>query len=373
MLFAIRPSRRALLAELSLALSIPPHKFGSAVETHVLLDSTAGVGRISLQATNFDESFESTFNAQVDVLGRVALPTRKLHDYLRQLPDGHITISASEPHVIIVRSGRSMTRFTGLDPDAFPSAKPVCEPIFHFQAEILAAVLRRTRFAISSEDSRYVLKCLLLSLCPEHTRVVSTDGNRLTLIEMPSASTESLAILIPRTGIDPLMALAGAAGANEIAVAVDDTRICFSAGARQLSTHRVAGNFPNYEAVLPTGQGRELTVERQPLLDAVEHTVQFADSRKSAVKVQILENSLELSASSPEFGGASERIAVKFDGEPFAAAYNASFLCDFLRATESSPRISILFGDSQSAIELRPAERGGPFTYRYVVMPCSDH
>jgi DNA polymerase-3 subunit beta len=185
-LFAIRPSRRALLAELSLALSIPPHKFGSAVETHVLLDSTAGVGRISLQATNFDESFESTFNAQVDVLGRVALPTRKLHDYLRQLPDGDITISASEPHVIIVRSGRSMTRFTGLDPDAFPSAKPVREPIFHFPAEILAAVLRRTRFAISSEDSRYVLKCLLLSLGPEHTRVVSTDGNRLTLIEMPS-------------------------------------------------------------------------------------------------------------------------------------------------------------------------------------------
>ena len=133
MLFAIRPSRRALLAELSLALSIPPHKSGNAVETHVLLDSTVGVGRISLQATNFDESFESTFNAQVDVLGRVALPTRKLHDYLRQLPDGDITISASEPHVIIVRSGRSsrgLTRMHFLLQSQSASRSSVSDPKF---------------------------------------------------------------------------------------------------------------------------------------------------------------------------------------------------------------------------------------------------
>lgn len=94
--------------------------------------------------------------------------------------------------------------------------------------------------------------------------MVSTDGTRFSQVELSGASAESLAILIPRTAIEPLMALTGAGGANEIAVAVDDTRICLSRGARQLSARGVTGNFPNYEAVLPTGQGRELTVDRQP-------------------------------------------------------------------------------------------------------------
>ena len=148
----------------------------------------------------------------------------------------------------------------------------------------------------------------------------------------------------------------------------DRCQACFSAGARQLSTRRVAGNFPYYEAVLPAGQGRELTVELQPLLDAVEHTVQFANSRKSAVKVRILENSLELSASSPEFGSAKERIEVQFDGEPFAAEYNASFLCDFLRATESSPRISIFLGIRDLQLNFGPANDSPSPGTKYAIL-----
>jgi DNA polymerase-3 subunit beta len=95
--------------------------------------------------------------------------------------------------------------------------------------------------------------------------LVSTDGTRFSQVELSGASAESLAILIPRAAIEPLMALTGAGGANEIAVAVDDTRICLSGGARQLAARRVTGNFPNYEAVLPTGQG---THRRPPTLAA---------------------------------------------------------------------------------------------------------
>ena len=106
---------------------------------------------------------------------------------------------------------------------------------------------------------------ILRMLGSEHTRLVSTDGNRFSLVKLSGASAESLAILIPRAAIEPLMALTGAGGANEIAVAVDDTRICLSGGARQLAARRVTGNFPNYEAVLPTGQG---TQRRPPTLAA---------------------------------------------------------------------------------------------------------
>jgi len=371
MLFAIRSARRTLLAELAQALAISAHKSGSPIETHILFDSTAGFGRVSLQATNYDESYASTFNAQVDAPGRVALPTRRLHDYVRLLPDSEIAISASEPNAITVRAGCSKTLFTGIAPNVFPQASPARAPIFHLDSDILAAVLRRTKFAISPEDSRYVLNCLLLDLGPEHTRIVSTDGNRLALVELSGASAESLAILIPRGAIDPLIALTGAAGDNEIAVAVDDKRISFTAGARLLSIRKVTGNFPNYEAVLPTEQGREVKVGRQPFLDAIEHTMQFADSRKSAVKIQIHENILEVSAASSEYGEARECIEIEFNGEPFTAAYNASFLCDFLRATESSPRILFSFRDPQSAVGIRPGDGSGPFTYRYVVMPCT--
>jgi DNA polymerase-3 subunit beta len=368
--FDVRAPRRTLLAELVQAISIPPHKSSSATQVHVLLDSTKGGGRVLLQTTNFDESFLCAFTANIEAAGRIALPTQNLLDYIRLLPGGDISITADEPNTIIVRSGKSKTRFTGADTTAFPLVKVAPKPFCHMGAEVLLAALRRTQFAISPVDNRHLISCLLLSLGATRTRLVSTDGSRLSLVEMPGDSPKALEILIPRPAIEPLVALVGAAGNNNISIAVDETSTYFRTTSRVLSVHRVDGTYPNYEAILPTGQSNTVSVGRQLLLAGVDHMMQFADSRKSIVKVQVRENILELSAASPECGDAKERIEVAFKGQAFAASYNPTYMCDFLKSVESSQRIYLSFLDSRAALELLPAEDNHSFTFRHLLMPC---
>jgi DNA polymerase III sliding clamp (beta) subunit (PCNA family) len=114
-----------------------------------------------------------------------------------------------------------------------------------------------------------------------------------------------------------------------------------------------------------------MTIGRQPLLDAIEHTRQFTGNTKVGIKFQVREDVIEITSASSEFGEAKEAIEVEAAGEPFVAGYNAEYICEFLKAIETSPRIRFAFKDRESAAELRPGELQAPYIYRYVLMPCA--
>jgi len=175
-------------------------------------------------------------------------------------------------------------------------------------------------------------------------------------------------VLIPKKAMTEVQRLVGKSGDDvQIEFGQDESHLFFQVGRRLLTSRKLTGQFPNYEAVLPRDANKTLSLERVELQDALRRVAQLADQRSHAVKFTLTTEGLEVSASSPEYGEAKEIIEKEFKGETIAIGFNAQYLLDFLAAAADGP-ISFELKDEQSAGQLRPT---GDETsrYRYVVMP----
>lgn len=371
--FAIQATKRALLTELSRALPIVSHATQvSPVETHILLDATTGGGEVYLQATNFDVTLAAKLSAKIATPGAVAVPTRKLYEYVRQLPDGIINITATTQKFITVKAGSSATRFAGIDPAGFPARSEALPTIVRMDADILRGMLARARIAVSNQNTRFHISCLQCRVAPTSIRFAGTDGNQLAITESSEGgvcSAEStVELLIPLTAVGSLGGfLAECDKDDAVQIGFSDVQICFTATERRLSVPRVQGSYPYYNAVLEADEGQFLIVGRRPVLDAIERISQFADAKHNSVAVKASNGLLQVSAGTLEFGEAKETIAAEYTGEEFSARFNATYLCRFLRVIEISPKVRFAFNPATRAAQIRPHERMDPFGYRYVL------
>lgn len=369
MIFSLRTSKRGLLAELNHAVSIPATKSGSATENYVLLDASGP--QPVLFYTNLGESFSAPFAGAAEVSGVVAVPLRKLHDYIRLLPEGEMMLTASAQDFVLVTAGRSRTRFPAIPASQYPTHQPAPASALDIDADILGALLRRTQFAVSEDTSRFAFNGVLLSATSSLLKAVATNGHRMAYIETTEFSAQAdFEVLVPRSVIAPVMAIAVSGGAERVRISADQSSVYFAAGKRQISARRIAGNFPSYQAVLPVSHSHSLELPRKEFLLTLERTIQFTDARTSAVKFRADRAGLEISASSSDIGESVEVFESSGPEVEFMDGYRADYISDFLKVIETSSTVSFSFNGSGSAAEFQPRQHGGSFLYRYIVMPC---
>jgi DNA polymerase-3 subunit beta len=135
-----------------------------------------------------------------------------------------------------------------------------------------------------------------------------------------------------------------------------------------MTSRQLTGQFPNYEAVLPKDNNKSVTVRCEDLTGAIQRVAQFADERSGAVRMKLEKNELKVSSSSTESGESEDSIEVRFEGDPIIIGFNSHYLIDFLKVTGAG-EVRLEFKDSQSAGQMRPAEGGDEYNYRYIVMP----
>ena len=253
----------------------------------------------------------------------------------------------------------------------FPALPVFPHALAKIPAKVLAAMIAKTVFAISLEESRYTLNGALLLLKPELLVMVATDGHRLALVETEQkleGLNNEVRVLVPKKAMVELQRLAAeAADEDTIEFARDDSHLFFRLGGRLLISRMLTGQFPNYEAVLPRDNTKTIALDRSELNDALRRVSQLADQRSHAVKFAVAKEGVEISASSPEYGEAKETIEKEYKGEPLSIGFNAQYLLDFLAAAPEGP-ISIELKDEQSAGQMRPLADEA-FRYRYVIMP----
>ena len=304
--------------------------------------------------------------------GACTIPARKLHDYVKLLPDADITIKLLENHWVSIRCGRSNTKMVGMARSNFPSLPTFpTAGVVKIPAQVLRSMIAKTGFAIASEESRYTLNGALMVLKPESITMVATDGHRLSHIERSGEKFEGVSgemkTLVPKKAMDELKSLLDSTDAEEIEFAKDESTLFFRIGQRLLTSRQLTGQFPNFEAVLPKDNNKSITVHGEELSAAISRVAQFADERSRAVKMRLEKGELKLSASSTETGESEDSIEIDYNGDAIAIGFNAQYLLDFLKATGSGD-VKLEFKDSQSAGQMRPAE-GEDYKYRYIVMP----
>lgn len=245
-------------------------------------------------------------------------------------------------------------------------------PLAEIPAGDLAALISRTIFAISTEESRFSLNGGLLVLKEQGLAMVSTDGHRLAFVETRQQQHgvhASYRALIPRKAMAEIQKLAQDSPSDTIiGFAGDENHLFFKVGERLLISRKLTGNFPDFDRVLPKEHPNLLVLEREEVRAAVERVSQFSDERSHTIRFQIAPGELKVYSSMSETGESEESVPTAYDGPVVEIGFNAQYLLDFLRAT-SETQVLLRFKDAQSAGEWQPAGDSGAYDYRYVVMP----
>jgi DNA polymerase III subunit beta len=366
----ITVSKFELLRELTATQGVVERKTTIPILSNYLFEAAGD--KLSLTATDLDLSLRTSCVAKVKKDGACTIPARKLHDYVKLLPDADITIKLLENHWVSIRCGRSNTKMVGMARSNFPSlpAFPTAS-VVKIPAQVLRSMIAKTGFAIASEESRYTLNGALMVLKPESITMVATDGHRLAHIERNTEKFEGVSgemkTLVPKKAMDELKSLLDSTDVEAIEFAKDESTLFFRIGPRLLTSRQLTGQFPNFEAVLPKDNNKSITVHGEELAAAISRVAQFADERSRAVKMRLEKGELKLSASSTETGESEDSLEIDYNGDMIQIGFNAQYLLDFLKATGNG-EVKLEFKDSQSAGQMRPAE-GEEYKYRYIVMP----
>ncbi len=366
----ITVSKSELLRELTATQGVVERKTTIPILSNYLFEASGD--KLSLTATDLDLSLRTACSAKVKKEGSCTIPARKLHDYVKLLPDADITIKLLENHWISIRCGRSNTKMVGMARSNFPTL-PVFPTagVVKIPAQVLRGMIAKTGFAIASEESRYTLNGALMVLKPESITMVATDGHRLAHIERSGEKFEGvsgeLKTLIPKKAMDELRSLLDSTDAESIEFAKDESTLYFRIGPRLLTSRQLTGQFPNFEAVLPKDNNKSVTLPGNDLGAAISRVAQFADERSRAVRLRMEKGELKLSASSTETGESEDTIETSYQGDSLTVGFNAQYILDFLKAVGAGD-VKLEFKDAQSAGQLRPAD-SEDYKYRYIVMP----
>jgi DNA polymerase-3 subunit beta len=367
----ISVSRADLLRELTATQGVVERKTTIPILSNFLLE--AEDGRVTITATDLDQSIRTSCAAKVKKPGSCTIPARKLYDYIKLLSDGDIGIKLMENHWIQIRSGRSNTKMVGMARANFPQIPAFPEAgIVKIPAASLRGMIARTIFAISNEESRYTLNGALLVLKAESMAMVATDGHRLAFVEKTGETLAGVSgekkTLVPRKALSELQSLLANSEEEFVEFADDEQTLFFRSGGRTLTSRKLTGQFPNYEAVMPRENNKFVIVRAADLGSSIQRVAQFADERSNAIKMRLEQNELKISSSSTDSGESEDTIETPYQFDAIMVGFNAQYLLDFLKVSGTS-EVRLEFKDAQSAGQIRPEDAADDFKYRYIIMP----
>jgi DNA polymerase-3 subunit beta len=325
-------------------------------------------GHVEFTATDLDVSVTCKVEAKVIKSGATTLPVKKLFGIVREL-NGEIEIETDEKNISSIRSGSSFFKIHGLSADEFPPLpkfkddKKVLLP-----QENIRAMIRKTSFAVSTDESRFVLNGIFISLKEGKMTFVATDGRRLALVDEEVDISEKSAgeFIVPAKAVNELNRLLQDKGDVELKFGENQASFALkneTGFSVLLITKLIEGNYPNYRQVIPGEAKERIGVGREELVQALRRAEIMTSEKANSVKLAFGKNLLTITANSPEVGEARETMAINYKGKELAIAFNPRYLIDPLNALgEDEVFIELIDELSPGVIKIN-----GPFLY--VVMP----
>ena len=332
-------------------------------------------GRLSLTATDMEIAVVEQVAATTTRDGSTTAPAGTLYDIVRKLPEGAVIEldHAGGDAQLALRAGRYATSLVALPTDDFPSMTAGALPHhFHLSGLTLRGLIDRTRFAISTEETRYYLNGIYLHAADSDgakvLRAVATDGHRLARVEepLPEGADGMPGVIVPRKTVAELRKLLDEES-GDIEVGLSDTRIQFTVGTIMLTSKLIDGTFPEYERVIPRDNDKILRVGKKDFSDAVARVAAISSERSRPVKLSLARDLLVLSAASPEQGTATEELdgdRVTYTAGPLEIGFQARYLNDI--TDQISDKVEFLFSDGSAPTVVRDSADSAAL---YVLMP----
>jgi len=363
--------RSDLLRALSHVQSVVERRNTIPILSNVLL--SAGPGALTLTATDLDIEAVDAADASVDQEGGLTAPAQTLFDVVRKLPDSaDVQLEfLPENQRLSIQAGRSRFALPTLPASDFQTmTKDEGSVQFSLDANDLKRLIDKTRFAISTEETRYYLNGVYLHIAEtdgaKKLRAVATDGHRLALSEIDApAGSESLAgVIIPRKAVAEVRRLIDGFD-GEIKISASEAKIVFTAGRAILTTKLIDGSFPDYARVIPQNNDKTMKVENVALEKAVDRVATVSAERSRSVKLSLESDKVVLTVNHAETGHGVEEVEAEYSGEPMEIGFNARYLLDVFQQIDGDVILFDFNDPAAPALVRDPADEAS----RYVLMP----
>jgi len=367
--------KKNLLRLLQRCQGVADKKSTMPVLANVMLSADGDL--ITVAATDLYLSVTGSTEAKVAQAGSIALPARDMFDRIKHMPDGPIQISVGNGAATIIKAVSSARRYTlhGLPGGDFPALPKVDDAAAEISLSVhtLGQLIARTIFSISTDETRAHLNSALFECDNGLVRMVTTDGHRLSKMEIPVDGLEAkTTMLVPLKAIAELKKIL-----DEVADNRETTKVCisqtgpnafFRLGGVSFSVKLIDAQFPPYDAVIPAMTDRAVKTPRMQFKEALRAVSLAASDRTGGVKLGISENALRITSESPESGNGFDEVSIDYDGPEISVGFNARYLLDALNAIDDEEVTLGLSGELDPAV-VRPASEDAKDDYIAVVMP----
>lgn len=362
--------KNRLFKTLSHVQSIVERKNTIPILSNILLEAVDS--SLILSSTDMDISITESINCSVIEKGSVTVPAHTLYDIVRKIPDGNeIEFISNDGGKFSIRSGKSKFSLSCLPKSDFPIIEiDKLSNEFSIESKALLKLLDKTRFAISSEETRYFLNGVYFHKKNynnlDYLCLVTTDGHRLAKIELPypDGLIDIPGVIIPKKTINELCKLL-ADSSDETKINLDPNKIIFYIGNTVLISKLIDGNFPDYERVIPKNNTNIVSANKSIFCEAVDRVSTVTSEKSRAIKLRILDNIINMSSSDAENGTASEDISVEYQGEEISIGFNAKYILEMINQLDDD-KIMLKFNNSSSPMIASDSSNSN---LQYILMP----
>jgi DNA polymerase-3 subunit beta len=358
--------RAVLLKSLGHVQSVVERRNTIPILSNVLIEARED-GSLRLMATDLDLQVDESVPATVSQAGATTVSAHTLFDIVRKLPEGsQVEITAAEGKMQII-AGRSRFNLSTLPRDDFPViAEGELPTRFELPAATLRQIIEKTRFAISTEETRYYLMGIFLHVVEDQLRAAATDGHRLARVTVPrpDGADGMPDVIVPRKCVQELFRLLEELEGT-VEISLSPTKVRFGLGSAVLTSKLIDGTFPDYNRVIPTANDKLLKLDPKSFSAGVDRVSTIASEKTRAVKMSVDRDKVTLSVTSPENGLATEELPADYGADGLEIGFNARYLLDILGEIDGDT-VEVHLADAAAPTLLRENDKSNAL---YVLMP----
>ncbi len=355
-------SKQSFIDALSQVQHVVTNRTTLPILSNVLIEAVGN--QLRLTTTDLDVGVMGSVEAKVEKEGATTLPVKRLASIVRELPAETIEVSVDSKNHATIKCGPSFFKIIGLGDDEFPPLPTFDEfKEFKIPQQTLLDALKKTSYAISTDETRYVLNGIFVQFKEGKMSLVATDGRRLAMVEhdLEFPASNECDVIIPSKAVNELQRLLNTEGG--VIMRLTDSQVSFEINGNLLVSKLIEGNYPNYRQVIPSNTTERVQISREAFLETVSRVSILATDNSSSVKLAFGPNKVEVMANTQDVGEAFESIVVDYGGKEFAIAFNPEFLMAPLKNL-SEPEIYLDMID-----EMSPGVVRIDGSFLYVIMP----
>ncbi len=360
----VKLSKDILLKGIQTVQNAVSQKSGLPVLANILFE--ASKDKIKLAATDLEIGIISKLsNVEIQEEGAISIPAKKINDIVKELPNKEIHVSAKKNNQIVIKCDKSTFKIMGLPKDEFPKVPEISNKnVLTIPQKLLKSILNLTSFAVSKDESRYILTGILFIVTEKKLSLVATDGRRLAVVtkDIPKPCGFTRKVIVPVKAVSELLRILKDEG--DVEVLFGENQMAFEIDDTILITRLIEGDYPNYEQVIPKSTQEKLRIGKENFYAAIKRASLFTTPDSQSIKLDVLKNRIVISKVSNDGGESREEIDCGYAGEDLTIGFNPGYLMDALKNISEEEIIFEFAGaDKRGVIRAEGSD------YIYIVLP----